>query len=154
LVPATVAPWYSVAEEEIMSDIRLPDQFRDLEPLAHIWDLPTEVERHAKRLASSITELRALYDALMPGINDVLSYLSEFQLEDLTPEGRNLFNPACSLAEIAPAVELFGQPEVPAGYDSRRFIPAKGSRLFVIDRSHAVSIHTWKWSVPAFPSME
>ena len=109
-----------------MSDIRLPDQFRDLEPLASIWTLPTEKERHARRLASNITELRALYDALMPRIGDMLAYLSEFPVEKLTPEGRNLFYLACSLAEIGPAVELFGQAEVPAGYDSRRFIPAEG----------------------------
>ena len=109
-----------------MSDGRLPDQLRDLEPLASIWNLPTEAERHARRLASSIAELRTLYDALMPWIDDVLAYLSEFQLESLTPEGRNLFYLACSLAEIGPAIELFGQPEVPTGYDSRRFIPTEG----------------------------
>ena len=109
-----------------MSKIQLPDQFRDLEALASTWSLSTEAERHAKRLTSSIAELRAVYDALMPRIHDVLAYLSEFQLENLTPEGRNLFYLTCSLAEIGPAVELFGQPEVPAGYDSRRFIPAEG----------------------------
>ena len=109
-----------------MADKRLPDQFRELEPLASFWSLPTEAERHAKRLASSIAQLRSFYDTLMPRIDDVLAYLSEFQLENLSPEGRNLFYLACSLAEIAPAVELFGQAEVPAGYDSRRFIPAEG----------------------------
>lgn len=109
-----------------MSDTPLPDRFRDLELLAHTWVLPTEAERHARRLASSITELRALYDALMPRIDEMLAYLSEFQLENLTPEGRNLLHLACSLAEIGPAVELYGQPEVPDGYDSRRFIPREG----------------------------
>ena len=109
-----------------MSDVRLPDQFRDLEALARLWTLPTEAERHARRLASSIAELRALYDALMLRIADVLAYLSEFEVESLTPEGRNLLDLACSLAEVGPAVELYGQPEVPDGYDSRRFIPAEG----------------------------
>jgi hypothetical protein len=109
-----------------MSDARLPDHFRDLEPLASVWILPTEAERHAKRLASTIAELRALYDALMPRLDEMLAYLSEFQLDNLTPEGRNLLSLACSLAEIGPAVELYGQPEVPDGYDSRRFIPATG----------------------------
>ena len=109
-----------------MSDARLPEQFRDLEALGDVWILPTEGERHARRLTSNIAELRAFYDALMPRIDDVLAYLSEFQLENLTSEGRNLFYLACSLAEIGPAVELFGQPEVLAGYDSRRFIPAEG----------------------------
>jgi hypothetical protein len=109
-----------------MSDARLPDQFRDLEPLARIWSLPTEAERHARRLASNSAELRALYDALMPRIEEMLAYLNAFPLEDLTSEGRDLLHLACSLAEIGPAVELYGQPEVPDGYDSRRFIPAEG----------------------------
>jgi len=109
-----------------MSDGRLPDQFREFEPIASRWTLPTEAERHARRLASNMEELRKLYDALMPRLEDVLAYLSEFQLENLTPEGRNLLYLVCSLAEIGPAVELFGQPEVPAGYDSRRFIPGQG----------------------------
>ena len=109
-----------------MSDARLPDQFRDLEPLASVWMLPTEAERHARRLASNIAELRVFYDALLPRIDEVLAYLSEFQLDNLPPEGRNLLSLACSLAEIGPAVELYGQPEVPDGYDSRRFIPAEG----------------------------
>jgi hypothetical protein len=109
-----------------MSDARLPNQFRELEPLASMWILPTEAERHARRLASNIAELRALYDVLMPRIEEVLAYLSEFPLEHLTPGGRNLLHLACSLAEIGPAVELYGQPEVPDGYDSRRFIPAEG----------------------------
>jgi hypothetical protein len=117
---------YSTLEREIMPDVQLPDQFRDFEPLANVWSLATEAERHARRLASSIQELRRLYDALMPRIDDVLAYLSEFQIENLTPEGRNLLYLAFSLAEIGPAVELYGQPEVPDGYDSRRFIPVEG----------------------------
>jgi hypothetical protein len=109
-----------------MSDARLPEQFRDLEALGDVWILPTEGERHARRLTSNIAELRAFYDSLMPRIDDVLAYLSEFQLDNLTPEGRNLLSLACSLAEIGPAVERYGQPEVPDGFDSRRFLPAGG----------------------------
>jgi hypothetical protein len=109
-----------------MREPRLPDRFRDLEPLAETWALPTEAERHARRLASSIADLRAFYDAIFPRIDDVLAYLSEFQLESLTPQGQCLLELAFSLAEIGPAVELYGQPEVPDGFDSRRFVPAPG----------------------------
>ena len=109
-----------------MSEARLPERFRDLETFAVVWALPTEAERHAQRLASTIEELRNLYDLLLPRIEDILAYLSEFQVESLTPEGRHLLNFALALAEIAPAVELFGQPTVPDGYDSRRFIPGEG----------------------------
>jgi hypothetical protein len=109
-----------------MLEVTLPDRFRDLEPIARVWALRTEAERHAKRLASTIDELRALYDVLFPRIDDMLAYLSEFPLESLTPEGDRLLRLAFALAEIGPAVELYGQPEVPDGYDSRRFIPADG----------------------------
>lgn len=104
----------------------LPEQFRDLESWAGLWALRTEVERHARRLGSTIEELRTFYEALIPRIEDILGYLSEFPLETLTPEGERLMLLTFSLAEIAPAVELYGQPEVPDGYDSRRFIPADG----------------------------
>jgi hypothetical protein len=40
----------------------------------------------------------------------------------LAPKGQTLLQLTLSLAEIAPAVELFGQVEVPDGYDSRRVI--------------------------------
>jgi hypothetical protein len=109
-----------------MREAALPDQFCDLEPLATTWALRTEAERHAKRLASTIAELRALYDALFPRIDDMLAYLSEFSLENLTLEGDRLLLLTFALAEIAPAVELYGQTEVPDGFDSRRFIPADG----------------------------
>jgi len=109
-----------------MQEPRLPDRFHDLEPLAAVWALSTEAERHARRLASGIEDLCAFYDAVFPRIGDILAYLSEFPLESLTPEARRLLHLAFSLAEVGPAVELFGQPEVPDGYDSRRFIPADG----------------------------
>jgi len=109
-----------------MWSTHLPERFRDLDYLANIWALATEDERHARRLASSFTELQVLYDAMMPRIDDILAYLSEFPLESLSPEGERLLHLAFSLAEIAPAVELYGQVEVPDGYDSRRFRPAPG----------------------------
>jgi hypothetical protein len=109
-----------------MQEPRLPSGFRDLERLAETWALPSEAERHAKRLASTIVELRAFYNAIFPRIEDILAYLSEFQVENLTPEGQYLLLLAFSLAEVGPAVELYGQPEVPNGYDSRRFVPGQG----------------------------
>ena len=43
----------------------LPPEFADLEPFAD-WCLETEAERYAKRLASSMDELQAFYDAAFP----------------------------------------------------------------------------------------
>jgi hypothetical protein len=109
-----------------MHELRLPDRFRDLEPIAAVWALPTEADRHAQRLASTIADLCAFYDQLFPRIEDMLAYLSEFAVDTLTPEGQHLLYLAFSLAEIAPAVELYGQVTVPDGFDSRRFLPVAG----------------------------
>ncbi|MGH7840314.1 MAG: hypothetical protein ACREQT_02185 [Candidatus Binataceae bacterium] len=105
---------------------RLPEQFRELEPMAPIWALGTELERHQRRLTVPMAELQAFYDVMMARIDDILGYLNEFAPDKLTPEGQQLLYLMFSLAEIGPAVEIFGQPEVPGGYDSRRFIPAEG----------------------------
>jgi hypothetical protein len=56
-----------------MSEARLPERFRDLETFAAVWALPTEAERHALRLASTIEKLRNLYDLLLPRIEDILA---------------------------------------------------------------------------------
>ena len=47
----------------------LPPEFADLEPFAD-WALPTERERYAKRLSSTMDELQAFYDAALPRLED------------------------------------------------------------------------------------
>ncbi len=47
----------------------LPADFADLEPFA-AFALETEAERYAKRLASSMDELQAFYDAAFPRLED------------------------------------------------------------------------------------
>lgn len=108
-----------------MESKRLPAAFRDLEPFAAAWALPKESQRHAQRLASSMDELRAFYDAVVPRLEAILTYLNDFALDHLSREAENLLNLTLSLAEITPAVELFGQSEVPDAFDSRRFVPVE-----------------------------
>jgi hypothetical protein len=103
-----------------MSARKLPESFGDLEQFAVRWALSTENERHARRLSSTMAELRSLYDAVLPRIDAILAYLNDFPLDSLPTEAQALLHLSLSLAEVAPAVELFGQPEVPDGYDSRR----------------------------------
>jgi hypothetical protein len=113
-----------------MSHKVLPDPFTDLEPFVDAWVLATETERNQKRLASSMTEILAFYDAMLPRMEAVLTYLSQFPLgrapEDaltLPEETRRLLYLALAVAEVAPAVELYKQPGVIDGFDSRRFVP-------------------------------
>ena len=52
----------------------LPPDFADLEPFAD-WALPSEGERYGKRLASTMDELQAFYDAAFPRLQDSTDYL-------------------------------------------------------------------------------
>ena len=57
-----------------MSDALLPAEFADLEPFAATWCLPTERERFAQRMASSMDEMQAFYDAIFPRAEAAIAY--------------------------------------------------------------------------------
>jgi len=86
----------------------LPPAFADLEPLAAAWSLPTEEQRYAKRVASSMEEIRAFHDTLMPRITAMLEYLDGFPLDGCPREAQRLLFLALSLAEVAPSVYFYG----------------------------------------------
>ena len=90
----------------------LPADFADLEPYAD-WALPTADERYAKRLASSMDELQAFYDAAMARIQDALTYLDQFPLDELPEDATNLMWVYCSLMTASFPIEAWRQPRVP-----------------------------------------
>jgi hypothetical protein len=106
-----------------MPEYQLPEPFQDLTPYL-AWSLPTERERSAKRQASTMAEINTFYQAVLPRMEEVLPYLAQYPLENIPAEVQRLFYLALALAEVAPAVENFGQPSVVEGYDIARFIPA------------------------------
>ena len=113
-----------------MSDKALPEQFKDLEPLVEAWTLETERERNGKRLASTMEQIRAFYDALVPRAGAVLEYLTHYPCSDapggvdaLPDPQRRLVNLMLMLAEVAPAVETFGERAVIGGFEASRFVP-------------------------------
>ncbi len=108
-----------------MSNNLVPDQFRQLEPFARDWALATEAERLRRRFSSSFEELQAFYGAVLPQMDAIISYLNEYSSETMPKDVRRLFYIALSLAEIAPAVELFKQPRVPDGFDVNRLVPVE-----------------------------
>ncbi len=107
-----------------MPDTSLPEAFRDLEQWS-AWALETEKERSDKRQASTIEELKDFYDAMLARTDEALSYIDQFPLDDLPPDAQRLFLLTLSLAEVAPAVEQFGQPQVVDGYDIGRIAAAR-----------------------------
>ena len=90
----------------------LPPQFADLEPLAD-WALPSEADRYAKRLSSSMDELQAFYDAAFPRLDDGAEYLKSVSIEGISDEDRNLLWLFCSLVTVSFPVEVWRQPRVP-----------------------------------------
>ena len=103
-----------------MPQIQLPVAFRDLASY-HEWSLATEGQRSAKRQASTIEDLRSFYAGIMPRMEAVLDFLARLPLQ-ADAEVQALLHIALSLAEIAPAVENYGQPSVIDGYDVARFV--------------------------------
>ena len=104
-----------------MPESLLPAQFHDLEQWIG-WSLATEQERSAKRQASTMADLKAFYAAMLARMEEVLSYLDQFAVDALSEDATRLFYLTLSLAEVAPAVEQFGQPSVVDGYDIKRVV--------------------------------
>jgi hypothetical protein len=90
----------------------LPAEFASLEPFSD-WILATERERYAKRLASSMDEMQAFYDAAFPLLKRATVYLGQFPVDDLPEAERNLLLLMMSLVMVSFPVEVWKQARVP-----------------------------------------
>jgi hypothetical protein len=90
----------------------LPTEFADLEPFAD-WALETEAERYAKRLASSMDELQAFYDAAFPRLEAATAYLDALDLQALPEDASRLLWLCYSLVNASFPVEVWRQARVP-----------------------------------------
>ena len=91
----------------------LPREFADLEPFAKAWCLASEPERYAKRLASTMDEMQALYDAVFPRAEEAIVYLEKFPLHDLPDDALRLLRLLYSLIMVSFPVEIWRQPYIP-----------------------------------------
>jgi hypothetical protein len=91
----------------------LPEEFSQLEPFAAKWCLATEAERYATRLASSMEEMQAFYDAAMACGEDAIAFCDTFPLDEMPEQVVNLMRLLYSLIAISFAVECWSQPQVP-----------------------------------------
>ncbi len=102
-----------------MNAALLPQAFADFEPYALTWCLPTEPERWARRLQSSMAELRAFYDAFFPRAEEAIAYCDQFPLDDMPADAERLLQLLHSLLMVSYAVEVWKQPEVINGGSAR-----------------------------------
>ncbi|MBL8776837.1 MAG: hypothetical protein JNK12_12930 [Acidimicrobiales bacterium] len=90
----------------------LPAEFADLEPFAD-WCLPTEDERYDKRIASTMDELQAFYDAAFPRLEAALDHLDALDINALPEDATRLLQLCNSLMTASFPVEVWRQPRVP-----------------------------------------
>jgi hypothetical protein len=91
----------------------LPEEFADLEPFAGRWSLATEPERWEQRHASTIGEMRALYEAMFPRVEAALAYCDRYPLDALAPDARNLLHLVLSFVMVSFPVEVWNAPRIP-----------------------------------------
>jgi hypothetical protein len=96
-----------------MSDTLLPSQFSDLEPHAATWCLPTERQRFAQRLASTMDQMQAFYDAFFPRAEEAIGYCEKFPLDDMPADAERLLQLLYSLVMVSFPVEAWRQPHIP-----------------------------------------
>ena len=94
----------------------VPEGFETLAPFVADWVLENASARMAKRQASSMAEIRAFYDAMVPLGVAALDHLRAYKLGELAPPEENLLKLMLALAEVGPAVEWFDNPAVYDGF--------------------------------------
>ncbi|MFJ9626547.1 hypothetical protein ACIRU8_02495 [Streptomyces sp. NPDC101175] len=90
----------------------LPSEFAALEPFGE-WVLESERDRYSKRLASSMEEMQAFYDAAFPLLEQASDHLDQFPLSELPEQERNLLLLMFSLVNVSFPVEVWKQARVP-----------------------------------------
>ena len=100
----------------------LPDGFAELEPFETAWALESEAARNAKRLDSSIEDIREFYGVMLRHMDAVAECLSAYRVADLPEKEKRLYLLALSLMEVAPAVEIHDAPDVPDAIEAHRFL--------------------------------
>jgi hypothetical protein len=93
-----------------MTSAQLPAAFADLEPFAITWCLATEPQRWAQRLASTMDDMHAFYDACFPRAEDAIRYCDNFDVHDMPDDVTRLLQLLCSFALVSYAVEVWQQP--------------------------------------------
>ena len=104
-----------------MTQAPFPEQFSDLEQFRQQWAKPTERQRHHARLAGSVEEMRLLYELMLGHMDDLVTHLNQFPVDDLPAAENDLLLLALAFMEISIPVEIHGTATVPDGFDHRRF---------------------------------
>lgn len=101
--------------------VRLPEPFLALECFTETWALPTSDQRLHKRMNSSMDDIRAFYEAVLPLAERALVHLDEFDLEAMPAAETRLYHLMLACAEASLAVEVYRAPRLPLAPSESRF---------------------------------
>ena len=105
-----------------MAESVLPDEFQDLAPWLD-WALELEHARTEKREASSMAEIRAFLDAVLPRLEEMIRHLEGFRDGAMPAPQRRLYLISLSLVEVANLVECYNRREAVEACDPLRYRP-------------------------------
>lgn len=92
----------------------LPKEFVDLERFVTAgWALPREHARWARRVGSSVAEVKDFYETMLPRMDAIVQYLDRHPLDDVPENDRPLLYLALAFMDVAPSWEIYGAPDVP-----------------------------------------
>jgi hypothetical protein len=86
------------------------------------WVLPTEKLRIEARLETPYAISLEFYEVMLAEMPRVMEHLLTCDTDSVSHEDENLMYLAFSLVEIANAVEIYGESEIPDGAQLRNFI--------------------------------
>jgi hypothetical protein len=105
-----------------MPPSKLPEPLNELERCLHC-PIGLERERKAKRIASTMDEIRRFYNAVFPRLEVFITYLNQFPYDELPGDARRLCDKNLALVEVCNLVELYRWPDVMDAMDPARFVP-------------------------------
>lgn len=94
----------------------LPEQFEALHVFVAEWALGTEQARFEKRLNTPYETVKLFYEATIPLMPDVMSYLQNKPVSPDQQCDKNLMFLALSCVEVSRIFEVWGKQDVRADY--------------------------------------
>jgi hypothetical protein len=96
-----------------MTGALLPSEFSELEPFAAKWCLAAEADRYHQRLSSTMDEMQAFYEAIVPRAEEAMTYCDKFPLDEMPEDALNLLHLLYSMVMVSFPIEVFHQPRIP-----------------------------------------
>ena len=103
------------------TSVPLPAGFKELAAQSQ-WCISRDADRIARRLEAPFEQIVGFYEAVLPHVPDAMAYLATRPVDDPSEEDINLVNLMKTMAEMADAVEIYGQGPIPDAGDLRGYV--------------------------------